>query len=133
MPGEPLGQVHDYRAESTPGHLVGRQHRNGGIDQVLLVVPLRSQDGPGGPADPDHVGGSGALRGEAIEGPKREVPQLLVGGHERHLGAGCPATSANTPALAARARRSPAATTGVDTGRRPSPARRADPSSSAIR
>ncbi len=132
--GQPLRQEHDDRAQSTGERAPGAGRVGGGAHQVVLVVPLafeqrlrravQAHDLCGAADAARRAGRAARRRGRPAPGARRRALPRSPGAR---------ATGANRPALRASARRTAAATTGVDTGRRPAAASVAAPSSSARR
>ena len=124
---EPLGEVDDQRAEC-PRSRAGALGR--GLEQVLLVGPARCEASEHGSAatslarlDVRATASSGGER-------SRSSRQARTGADSV---AGCSATGPNRPGSAASSARIAAASTGVDTGRRPAAASTGAARSSARR
>jgi len=64
------------------------QRAAGGGDEVVLVVPGRTQQPRDLPVDGDDIGAAGAGRRHRVQGGVGHAPQLGVGGGERQLGRG---------------------------------------------
>ena len=134
MAGQPLGQVHDDGAQTAGG------------GPVLAAVPRRpSRAGPPRRRTPPPELARAArcsrttsaarslLLANASRAPSERSRSSRYAATRAVSVAAWPATGANIPGSSARAARSAAAITGVETGRRPLPANWADPRSSASR
>ena len=104
------------------------------LHEVLLVVPGRLEDGPCRAVEPHDVAAAPTRGAEGAERAGGQVAELAVGGDQRRLGGRVRRDRARTcPHRCGGHARIAAVITGVDTGRRPSPARTGAPSSSARR
>ena len=81
---DPLRQVQHERRRARPP--AGSAAAGGRLEQVLLVGPRRGEAGPHGAVQADHLRRPRSGAGQRIEGGRRAVAQLPVGGHERRLG-----------------------------------------------
>ena len=118
-----------------------RQERRAGLDQlargrhqILLVVPGGAEPEVHEPVDANDLARPGTLRGEHGERGLVEVGELVVRGDQRLFRSRMRRDPANiTPGSVTRTRRTAAATTGVETGRRPAAANPGAARSSANR
>ena len=131
---QPLREVDDHGAEGGDGDPALPDGGGGGGQEIGLVVPPIGELAGDVPVDARHVGRAprrlGDGRRRAASPASRSSRWAATSASSV---AGCSRTASKQPGTWRRAWRTAPATTGVDTGRRPAPASRAEPSSSARR